>query len=60
MRADKIWIDGEFIDRDDANVHVSTHTLHYELRVFEGIKRCRCTKTARGMHEQYEPWLAYL
>jgi branched-chain amino acid aminotransferase len=39
----KIWLDGTFVDWDDANVHILTHTLHYGLGVFEGI---RCYKTA--------------
>jgi len=43
-RSDKIWMDGEFLDWDKANVHVLTHTLHYGLGVFEGI---RCYQTAR-------------
>ncbi len=34
----KIWLDGEFVDWDDANVHVLTHTLHYGLGAFEGIR----------------------
>lgn len=37
-KADKIWLDGEFVDWDEANVHVLTHTLHYGLGVFEGIR----------------------
>ena len=41
----KIWMDGEFIDWADAKVHVLTHTLHYGLGVFEGI---RCYRTAEG------------
>ena len=40
-----VWIDGEWVDWDDANVHVLTHTLHYGLGVFEGI---RCYETADG------------
>ncbi|VAX17109.1 Branched-chain amino acid aminotransferase [hydrothermal vent metagenome] len=44
-RSDKIWMDGEFVDWDKANVHVLTHTLHYGLGVFEGV---RCYKTAKG------------
>lgn len=42
MRADKIWMDGEFIDWEQANVHVCTHTLHYGLGAFEGIRCYRC------------------
>jgi branched-chain amino acid aminotransferase len=41
----KIWMDGEFVDWADAKVHVLTHTLHYGLGVFEGI---RCYRTAEG------------
>ncbi len=40
-----VWHDGEFIDWDDARVHVMTHALHYGSSVFEGI---RCYKTADG------------
>jgi branched-chain amino acid aminotransferase len=41
----KIWMDGTFVDWKDATVHVLTHTLHYGLGVFEGI---RCYKTVDG------------
>lgn len=34
----KIWIDGEMVDWDDARLHVLTHTLHYGLGAFEGIR----------------------
>lgn len=44
-KSDKIWMDGKFVSWDDANVHVLTHTLHYGLGVFEGI---RCYKTPKG------------
>ncbi|HCH63504.1 MAG TPA: branched chain amino acid aminotransferase [Deltaproteobacteria bacterium] len=33
-----IWMDGEFIPFADATVHVLSHTLHYGLGVFEGIR----------------------
>lgn len=42
---DYIWMDGEFVPWDDANVHILTHTLHYGLGVFEGI---RCYNTENG------------
>lgn len=35
---DKIWMDGAFVDWDDAKIHVLTHTLHYGTGVFEGIR----------------------
>jgi branched-chain amino acid aminotransferase len=38
----KIWMDGKLIDWDDARVHVLTHTLHYGLGVFEGIRCYKC------------------
>ncbi len=41
----KIWMNGEMVDWDDARVHVLTHTLHYGLGVFEGI---RFYKTPEG------------
>lgn len=44
-KTEKIWMDGGFTAWDDANVHVLTHTLHYGLGVFEGI---RCYKTSKG------------
>jgi len=37
-KADWIWMDGEWIPFEEANVHVLTHTLHYGLGVFEGIR----------------------
>ncbi len=41
----KIWMDGKFVDWADANIHILTHTLHYGLGAFEGI---RCYKTPKG------------
>ena len=34
----KIWMDGELVDWDDAKVHILTHSLHYGLGAFEGIR----------------------
>ena len=45
VHGEKIWLDGAFVDWADAKVHVLTHTLHYGLGVFEGI---RCYRTADG------------
>ncbi len=44
-KVDKIWINGEFVDWDKAQVHVLTHALHYGSGVFEGI---RAYETPRG------------
>ena len=37
-KVDKIWLDGELVAWDDANVHILTHSLHYGLGAFEGIR----------------------
>jgi branched-chain amino acid aminotransferase len=34
----KIWVEGEMVDWDDAQVHVLTHSLHYGVAAFEGIR----------------------
>ena len=44
-KTEKIWMDGELVDWDDARIHVLTHTLHYGSGVFEGI---RAYPTATG------------
>ena len=40
-----IWYDGKMVPWRDANVHILTHTLHYGLGVFEGI---RAYQTVQG------------
>ncbi len=40
-----IWYDGKLVDWREANTHVLTHTLHYGMGVFEGV---RAYETARG------------
>lgn len=40
-----IWMNGEMVAWRDAKVHVLTHTLHYGLGVFEGV---RAYKTPKG------------
>ena len=45
ISADKIWLDGEMVNFEDAKIHVLTHTLHYGLGAFEGI---RCYKRSDG------------
>jgi branched-chain amino acid aminotransferase len=37
-KTEKIWMDGELVNWDDAKIHVLTHTLHYGCGVFEGIR----------------------
>ena len=33
-----IWMDGELVDWRAAKTHVLTHTLHYGMGVFEGVR----------------------
>ena len=42
---EKIWMNGDLVDWNDARVHVGTHGLHYGSGVFEGI---RAYETAKG------------
>ena len=44
-KSDWIWMNGEFVAWDKAQVHVLSHGLHYGSGVFEGI---RCYETERG------------
>ncbi len=44
-KVQKIWLDGEMVAWEDANVHILTHSLHYGLGAFEGI---RAYKRANG------------
>lgn len=44
-KSEWIWINGEFVAWEDAQVHVLSHGLHYGTGVFEGI---RCYATERG------------
>ncbi len=44
-RDGKIWKDGQLIDWRDASIHILTHSLHYGMAVFEGV---RAYKTDQG------------
>jgi branched-chain amino acid aminotransferase len=43
---EKIWMDGQLVDWDEARIHVLTHTLHYGCGVFEGIRAYETTEGA--------------
>lgn len=45
----KIWMDGEMVDWDKANVHILTHTLHYGLGAFEGIRAYKRADGSSGV-----------
>lgn len=42
-KVDYIWLDGEVVEWDAAQVHVLTHALHYGYGVFEGIRAYACS-----------------
>jgi branched-chain amino acid aminotransferase len=44
-KTDKIWMNGELVPWDQAQIHVLTHSLHYGMGVFEGI---RAYETSKG------------
>ena len=51
-----IWMNGEFVDWQDAQVHVLTHGLHYASSVFEGMRTYDgrvflCTEHNERLHE---------
>ena len=56
-KTEKIWLYGKFVPWHEANVHVLTHTLHYGLGVFEGV-RCYQTKNKKSaifrLHEHVD------
>ena len=41
-----IWMDGEFVPWREAKIHVLTHTLHYGMGVFEGVRAYETDKGA--------------
>ncbi len=47
QKTEQIWFDGRLVPWEDAQVHVLTHTLHYGLGVFEGI-RCYEGRDGQG------------
>ncbi len=38
FKADKIWLNGEFVNWEDAKIHILSHVVHYGSGVFEGIR----------------------
>ncbi len=51
--SEKIWMDGDFVNWNDASVHILTHSLHYGLGAFEGI-RCYQGKTGSAIFRLHE------
>ncbi|MBC8368251.1 branched-chain amino acid transaminase, partial [bacterium] len=37
-KAKTIWMNGKFVDWDDANIHILSHVIHYGSSLFEGIR----------------------
>ena len=52
-----IWFDGELVPFDEARVHVLSHTLHYGMGAFEGIRSYTQPDGSAGvwrLHEHLE------
>src|ERR671918_1999458 len=49
----KIWMDGKFVEWNDAKIHILTHGMHYGTAVFEGI-RCYDTKNGPAIFRLYD------
>ncbi len=49
-----IWLDGELIPWRDAKVHVLTHTLHYGMGVFEGVRAYKSDKLGTSIFRLQE------
>lgn len=44
-KSEKIWMNGELVDWNDARIHILSHVVHYGSSTFEGI---RCYETVKG------------
>tara|TARA_B100001105_G_scaffold110686_1_gene88786 strand:- start:960 stop:1877 length:918 start_codon:yes stop_codon:yes gene_type:complete len=53
-KTEKIWLDGKFVPWHEANVHVLTHTLHYGLGVFEGVRCYQIKKKKSAIFRLHE------
>ncbi len=57
IESDLIWMDGELIPFENAKVHVLSHTLHYGMGAFEGIRSYTQPDGSAGvwrLHEHFE------
>jgi len=59
MKADWMWMDGEFVPWEDAKVHVFTHALHYGSSVFEGI-RAYATKQGPAVFRLHDHMVRFM
>ena len=49
-----VWLDGKLVPFKDANVHILSHTLHYGLGAFEGIRSYRQSDGGGGIFKLNE------
>ncbi|APR82472.1 Branched-chain amino acid aminotransferase [Minicystis rosea] len=49
-----IWMEGEFVAWDDAQLHLLTHTMHYGLGAFEGIRAYKRSDGATAIFRLHE------
>jgi branched-chain amino acid aminotransferase len=45
QKVDKIWMNGKYVNWDDAKIHILSHVIHYGSGIFEGA---RCYNTPKG------------
>ncbi|UCC80791.1 MAG: branched-chain amino acid transaminase [Candidatus Zixiibacteriota bacterium] len=45
QKVDKIWMNGQLVNWDDARIHILSHVIHYGSGIFEGA---RCYSTPKG------------
>jgi len=50
----QIWLDGELVPWQEARVHVLTHTFHYGLGVFEGVRAYKTESQGTCIFRLYE------
>ena len=55
-----IWFDGKMVPWRDAKIHVLTHTLHYGMGVFEGVRAYDTAVEAAAMTDGVEAGILQL
>lgn len=56
----KVWWNGRLIPTDQANIHVSAHSLHYGLAAFEGIRAYELVDGRVGIFRCYDHMLRFI
>jgi len=54
MNVDKIWVNGEIMKEEEANISVLSHALHYGSSFFEGIRAYQMSDGRTAVFRLYE------